>query len=94
MFKKVLLVSSVITFAFAILSISVLQSTSITYSFTAKVLEPVGSEIAGVSEVPLAKGAVQTQVIEKEKLIEKEILVPMADPEEWKKAIERGKKDD
>ncbi len=70
------------------------QTKEMTVFITAKVLEPVGSEIAGVSEVPLAKGAVQTQVIEKEKLIEKEILVPMADPEEWKKAIERGKKDD
>ncbi len=39
MFKKLLLVSSVFAFAFAILSISVLQSTSISYSFTAQTSE-------------------------------------------------------
>lgn len=36
MFKKILLVSTVFAFAFAVLSISILQSTSITYSFKAK----------------------------------------------------------
>jgi hypothetical protein len=36
MFKKILLVSGVFAFAFAILSISILQATSITYSFTAR----------------------------------------------------------
>jgi len=71
------------------------QTKELTVFITAKVLEPVGA-MAIVSEAPLAKGAIQTQVqvIEKEKLIEKEILVPMADPEEWKKAIERGQKDE
>lgn len=36
MFKKLLLIFGVFVFAFAILSISILQTTSITYSFTAK----------------------------------------------------------
>lgn len=35
MFKKLLLISGVFAFAFAILSISILQTTSISYSFTA-----------------------------------------------------------
>ena len=39
MLKKILLVSSVFAFAFAILSISILQSTSISYSFTAQTSE-------------------------------------------------------
>jgi hypothetical protein len=39
MLKKILLVLSVFIFAFAILSISILQSTSITYSFTSKITE-------------------------------------------------------
>lgn len=39
MLKKLLLVSSVFAFAFAILSISILQSTSISYSFTAQTSE-------------------------------------------------------
>jgi len=39
MLKKLLLVSGVFTFAFAILSISILQSTSITYSFKANTSE-------------------------------------------------------
>ena len=39
MFKKILLVSGVFAFAFAILSISILQSTSISYSFTAQTSE-------------------------------------------------------
>lgn len=70
------------------------ETKELTVFITAKVLEPVGTETAG--ETPLTKGAVQTQVqvIEKEKLIEKKILVPMADPEEWEKAIERGQKDE
>jgi hypothetical protein len=39
MFKKILLVSGVFAFAFAILSVSILQSTSISYSFTAQTSE-------------------------------------------------------
>jgi hypothetical protein len=39
MFKKILLISGVFAFAFAILSVSILQSTSITYSFTAQTSE-------------------------------------------------------
>jgi hypothetical protein len=39
MIKKLLFISSVVTFAFAILSISILQTTSISYSFTAKTLD-------------------------------------------------------
>lgn len=70
------------------------QTKELTVFITAKVLEPVGSEMANASETPLAKGAVQTQVIEKEKIVEKKVLVPMADPNEWEKAIERGKKDE
>lgn len=49
------------------------------------------AEVEPVAEAPIAKGA--TQIIEKEKIIEKEILVPLADPEEWNKAIERGKQE-
>ena len=45
MIKKLLLVSSVFAFAFAILSISILQSTSIFYSFTAKTSE---SSVLGI----------------------------------------------
>ncbi len=47
MLKKILLVLSVFTFAFAILSISILQSTSISYSFTAQISETsvLGTEI-------------------------------------------------
>lgn len=44
MIKKLLLVSGVFAFAFAILSISILQTTSISYSFTAK---PSGSSVLG-----------------------------------------------
>ncbi|MCX6703896.1 MAG: DUF5667 domain-containing protein [Candidatus Woesebacteria bacterium] len=46
MFKKILLVSSVFAFAFAILSISILQSTSISYSFTA---QTSGSAVLGIA---------------------------------------------
>lgn len=45
MLKKILLVSSVFAFAFAILSISILQSTSISYSFTA---QTSGSSVLGI----------------------------------------------
>jgi len=45
MLKKLLLVSSVFAFAFAILSISILQSTSISYSFTA---QTSGSSVLGI----------------------------------------------
>jgi len=45
MLKKLLLVSSVFAFAFAILSVSILQSTSISYSFTVKTS---GSSVLGV----------------------------------------------
>jgi hypothetical protein len=45
MLKKLLLVSSVFAFAFAILSVSILQSTSISYSFTA---QTSGSSVLGV----------------------------------------------
>jgi hypothetical protein len=44
MFKKLLLISSVFAFAFAILSISILQTTSISYSFKA---QPSGSLVLG-----------------------------------------------
>jgi hypothetical protein len=47
MLKKVLLVSSVFAFAFAILSISILQTTSISYSFTAKTS---GSSVLGIKD--------------------------------------------
>lgn len=46
MIKKILLVSSVFAFAFAILSISILQTTSISYSFTAQTSE---SAVLGTS---------------------------------------------
>lgn len=45
MLKKILLVSGVFAFAFAILSISILQSTSISYSFTAQTSE---SSVLGI----------------------------------------------
>jgi len=45
MFKKLLLISVVFAFAFAILSISILQTTSISYSFTAKTLD---SSVLGI----------------------------------------------
>jgi len=44
MFKKLLLVSGIFAFAFAILSISILQTTSISYTFTAR---PSGSSVLG-----------------------------------------------
>jgi hypothetical protein len=50
MFKKLLLISSVFAFAFAILSISILQTTSISYSFTAK---PSGSSILGINDLEI-----------------------------------------
>jgi len=50
MLKKILLVCGVFAFAFAILSVSVLQSTSISYSFTAQVSESsvLGAETPGI----------------------------------------------
>ena len=67
------------------------QTKELTVFITAKVLEPVGA-MAGASETPLAKGAVQ--IIEKEKIVEKKVLFPMADENEWNKAMDRGKKDE
>ena len=46
MFKKLLLVSGVFAFAFAILSISILQTTSISYSFKAQTSE---SSVLGIA---------------------------------------------
>ncbi|OGM16073.1 hypothetical protein A2V56_01105 [Candidatus Woesebacteria bacterium RBG_19FT_COMBO_42_9] len=50
MLKKLLLISSVFAFAFAILSISILQSTSISYSFTAQISE---SSVLGIETLEI-----------------------------------------